>query len=533
MTERTGSAAWYAGYLLATVLLLGPLVVDPVRRIPAGEGSGDAFQFLWNLWWVKAALLEGRGSLWHTPLQFWPDGASLAWHSLSPANGLLSLPIQVLVPGPTGLVLASNLLVALSFVLSGGFARRLALLHGAPAAGAGLAGLLAVVLPYRAAHLHHLNLLSTWAGLATLVTWTLALRSGRRRDALAATVATAFMGWADPECAVATALVLPLVVLEAVRGAGLGATLRRAAAPALGAGLLLLPPVLAMARAPATQVPPASQALRYSADLLGLGLPGASSLLHQGWGVPLLQGATGLVGQEMYLGTLFLLVLGLLAVLPVNRGRRRVLLPGIALLLLALGPALHVGAHTVLEGWMPLCGLQALVPPLAMSRCPARFIGMAGPLLGVGLGILLPPPGRWRPLLLGLGALLVLERWPARPVPTVPAFVPEAVRALAVDPDGGPLLALPTPYFHRQVYLFWQTVHQRPLTTGYVARPPVEPPTVETLLATAPDEATAREALRALGVRKVLVHSVNETLLLQEEPRVVDLVTGPHVPVGP
>ncbi|HNS04136.1 MAG TPA: hypothetical protein PKM78_17330 [Anaerolineae bacterium] len=64
--------------------------------------------------------------------------------------------------------------------------------------------------------------------------------------------------------------------------------------------------------------------------------------------------------------------------------------------------------------------------------------------------------------------LALLEFWPA-PYPVSPPDTPAWYATLAQDPTPGAVLNLPANY-ERPWYLFYQTVHGKPLATGYVTR---------------------------------------------------------------
>ena len=96
----------------------------------------DRDQNLWNLWWVKTALLDLHTDPFHTDRMYWPTGVSLQFHTLNPFNGLISIPFQPFVALPV----IYNGIVLFSFILTGWGAFLLlrfvlaALPGGAPAA---------------------------------------------------------------------------------------------------------------------------------------------------------------------------------------------------------------------------------------------------------------------------------------------------------------------------------------------------------------------------------------------------------------
>jgi hypothetical protein len=65
-------------------------------------------------------------------------------------------------------------------------------------------------------------------------------------------------------------------------------------------------------------------------------------------------------------------------------------------------------------------------------------------------------------------ALVLFEFWPA-PYPVSPPDTPAWYATLAQDPTEGAVLNLPANY-ERPWYLLYQTVHDKPLATGYVTR---------------------------------------------------------------
>ncbi len=100
-------------YFILTMLMTYPVVLSFGTRI-AGDG-GDGWQNIWNLWWVKKSLLSPELNLHYTYYQFYPTGTSLAFHTLTLFNSILSVPLQYFF----NLVTAYNILLLMSFVLAG------------------------------------------------------------------------------------------------------------------------------------------------------------------------------------------------------------------------------------------------------------------------------------------------------------------------------------------------------------------------------------------------------------------------------
>lgn len=120
---RGGPGYWPATavYLVLSIVLTYPLVTRLATHIPGGNVDEGAF--LWNLWWVKQALLNLHANPLYTEIIFYPLGADLTLYTLNLLHGVLALPLTLTV-GP---IAASNVLFIFSFVLSGSAAYLLAL----------------------------------------------------------------------------------------------------------------------------------------------------------------------------------------------------------------------------------------------------------------------------------------------------------------------------------------------------------------------------------------------------------------------
>src|SRR6188508_3427738 len=61
-----------AGYTLITFFMTLPLPLELSSKVP---GGGDAWQHIWNLWWVKDSLLHFQNP-YHTDLLYYPEGVN-------------------------------------------------------------------------------------------------------------------------------------------------------------------------------------------------------------------------------------------------------------------------------------------------------------------------------------------------------------------------------------------------------------------------------------------------------------------------
>ncbi|NJN68077.1 MAG: hypothetical protein HC884_15885 [Chloroflexaceae bacterium] len=143
------------------VLVLGDaLVGGPVAQ-------ADGWQKVWNLWWVRTALLNGQ-TPFSTDRLYWPQGVSLGFQPIDITNALLTLPV-LLGWGPLA---AYGVSAILGFALSGWLTYRLTRRVTQSLAGALLAGVVVEAAPQHLAHfldgqLEHVSL--QWSVLYVLV----------------------------------------------------------------------------------------------------------------------------------------------------------------------------------------------------------------------------------------------------------------------------------------------------------------------------------------------------------------------------
>lgn len=143
------------GYGLLTVALTYPVAFQLTTQLP---GGGDAWQNVWNLWWVKQALLVLHTNPWHTDLLYYPEGVNLYFHTLVFSAGLVGIPLQLL---GFNLIATYNTLLLLTFVLAGYSMYLLCMYLTGHRWASFLGGLVFAFSPYHFAHMFgHLNLVS-------------------------------------------------------------------------------------------------------------------------------------------------------------------------------------------------------------------------------------------------------------------------------------------------------------------------------------------------------------------------------------
>ena len=136
---------------------------------------------------------------------------------------------------------------------------------------------------------------------------------------------------------------------------------------------------------------------------------------------------------------------------------------------MSLGPVFHVWGKEVSSIPMPYTLMEHVIPPLRMSGVPIRMTVMtvlcASVISAAGFQRLLDSKSRWIAVLL---ILLCFEYLP-KPIPASRIRTPASVKMLKWLPGEDGVLDLA----HGQVVsLYNQTIHQKPMAFGYIARVP-------------------------------------------------------------
>jgi hypothetical protein len=140
----------------------------------------------------------------------------------------------------------------------------------------------------------------------------------------------------------------------------------------------------------------------------------------------------------------------------------------------ASGDSLHVLRHRITP--MPDVVLSHL-PFFKNVRTPSRAIVFVYLFLAIGVGCAAAlawqsPPrrvGRWGVAV--VGALIVLDFFPARRLPMTPLVCSPGLALIRDDPDKDfGVLDLPSGYLAGNLYMFQQTCHGRPITQGNTSR---------------------------------------------------------------
>lgn len=472
----------FAVFALASVLLTFP-VAWQASEAAAGDGA-DSQLFLWNHWWFAQALSEGQNP-YATDAIYWPGGATLYFHTLSPVNALAATALAPVMGG----VAAYNVLIIASFALAAWGAYLLArdLTRSEPAAY--VAGAAFGFTSYHYAHaLGHLNLVTHfWLPLFALF-FLRYLRAPTRRDLLMSALMAVGAGWTDLSLLLNVALMAPLLAIGALVVWRDGAWrdlswLRRAAMPGAAAAIGLAPLVILVVVG-YLSTPGlggfGDEAPRYSLDALSYAVPTPLLFLYGSVGVVLTP--EGTTTEATVFAGFIVLALAAVGIARAPRVEARPwLVAGGIFYVLSLGPVLQVAGARL---GVPLpYALFAHVPLLNTLRTPARFALVVLLALAVlaafGAASLLrrfaeARPRRAYPIVAAIALLVALEG-AVLPFPVSDVEPASIYDELALVPTTA-LVELPlhqpgyAGYAQNLAYLSAQTSHGIPIVNGYTSR---------------------------------------------------------------
>ncbi|HUT04382.1 MAG TPA: hypothetical protein VM163_10880 [bacterium] len=396
---------------------------------------GDVNLNFWNYWWFRYAILELKQSPFFCPLQLYPYGADLAFHTLCPLNQIIALPIHVLF----GIRFAYNFIVFFSLIMAAYTAYRLAFDVCGHRIAAVAAGVMFGFSPYMLVRATgHINLIGSWP-LPLVVMFSMrAFKSGKFRwAALAGLFAGLQLGVSMYYTLFAAILFVLLWINAAIFERR---TLRSllwcpvvTAACALGAASpVLVIQLRSMLISGASFAPPTWMSFTGGVDLLAFFVPPEFSMTY-GWLVWPAYGHlhSGCVEGLAFAGTTCLIA----AVIAMYSARERSKWLWAVLALLfavaALGDRLHIlgrGGATVFGQWVfvPLPTVVfKIVPILNLIRVASRFVILYQLALvclaSLGLRYILTRfSGRHRSIAIGLLVLCLFVDYSYAPYMTMP-----------------------------------------------------------------------------------------------------------------
>ena len=480
MSERRFAVLALGVGLVTAAVLTFPLPLHLGSAL-LEDGTFDAYQFVWNIWWVRESLLGLHRNPFFTSYLFYPDGVPLLFHTFSFSLGLASVPLQLALPG--GALTAHNVLVVAAPALA---VLALALLAheltGDPSAAL-VGGLAGAVTGTTVWYLPVLYLDCAYLIAFVLWAWWRLHRLARPRDVVLLLGLLLALVFASQEYTLMALAILGLdsfASLVAPRAFGLPPRWRAGLVAFWGFTALALGALALVAmHAPATAPP---------ADMVLFGSAFAAALLVPPWVVP--------TPFWLYLGT------GALALAPIALvwGRPTVrfwLAAAVLLSLMALGP--YMRWQQPFQGPPPrlspghgfpgpyLVALKVL-PLFRFFRAPYRWTVGAqvalGALAALGVAGVRARIGAASVRTIATAAALALVIGSAvldlrgLRAPLTEAAVPAAYGTLSADPQPAAVLELPSGLrasgfaAFSSLYMYYQTAHRKYLLEGTVSRLP-------------------------------------------------------------
>jgi len=520
--QSSGRLARHLGvlafFLMLTVAMTWPVTAHVNERL-AGYPA-DNSQFVWTLWSFRQEVLAGTSPL-HTDRIYYPEGISLALHTLVPAKSVPALGLLPFLPPVT----TYNVLILASLTLCGYGAWLLVRDHTGDDWAALVGGVVFAFSPVLMAHTSagHLNFASA-EGIPFFVLFFLrAQKRLRRSDAIWAGLAMAYAGLSN------WTYLLFLVLFCALHLAYYSVTLRRShlrwsilrqyaitsLVAALASAPLLVPALRESSASSYDLTRYVGGSALYVSALIGFITPSPDhAIFRRLFSLVFMQFTGGIFEGTVYLG----LSAVALAAFGFRRAGRKQgafwVTVALTFAVLSLGPGLHVMGRYRFPGlaWLrmgsvaqrlgvpmrpewvrmfdeapmlPLPGAALqLLPVFKWMRAPSRFAIMVMLALAVLAGygttrvrellrgrrwLRIPAPAAATSL---LGAFVLIE-FCIVPFPTTPASRHPFHDQLTGEPGDFAILELPVePYALLPQY--WQTSHHRRLVYGHVSRVPEE-----------------------------------------------------------
>jgi len=364
------------------IAITWPVVTKMTTEIVGG--TGDSHLFYWNYWWFNHALFELKQSPFFCPIQLYPYGADLSFHTLCPFNCLLALPFQKLF----GIPFAYNLVILFSLIAAAYTAHKLAHDLTGDRAASVACGIMFGFSPYMLMRATgHINLIGAWPLPLVVMFAMRAFKTGRYRWAAFAGFFAGLQLWISMYYALFAAIVFALLWVNAILSErrGLRNELYCPAVTAVSAIVASSPLLFVMLRSIAKSgvffAPGWRASFGQGVDLLGFFIPGEVNMLFGKWTYPIYTHLYG--GGIESLAFVGILCLGL-AIVAVsyawNRTTRLFTVLSLLFAVLALGDRLHIANHDsiMLLGRRLFIPLPAAVlkpiPVLNMIRVSSRFV---------------------------------------------------------------------------------------------------------------------------------------------------------------
>ena len=450
-------------------------------------GGGDSGQNAWNLWWVLRTVKKGSFSFFYTNMLYHPDGVSLAFHTLSPFNALIAIPLQTILN--MSLPETINTITLLTLTASGVTTYILVRSLSKNPTAAFVAGLIFTFSPFQMSRVIFGNLNLYCTQFIPLMVWSV-MKMGdsyRWRYAIGAAVTLSLTVWCSLELGFGAGILL--ILLFAFDMFSPGCVIIRLKRWLFIGGLtivLITPVVFPMIQHYPDFQPESGQrmaSISNSADLLGFFIPDkmtntminkiAPSFLTQKI-EQIYASFYGNRGEKtVFLGYSVLVMVLITLFIKRTWQVKRWLLVAIVFFTLSFGPILHIAGRSCCS-FMPY-EVFFHIPLLKFGRSPDRLVifMMLALAIIVGYGLAtLERQRHWPKLATILVGALVFAEFLVAPIPLDDRFgnVPEYYYHLSETEERSAVLDIPIDLYGAQgpacEYMIYQTVHHKPIVGG-------------------------------------------------------------------
>ncbi|UCD83572.1 MAG: hypothetical protein JSU92_09720 [Deltaproteobacteria bacterium] len=463
-------------FLSFTVLTLA-LTYPGILRISTHFmcDTGDGFSGVWNLWWLKTALLELHTNPFYTTYFYYPNGVNLLLHNFTLFYGLISIPLQYLFK----MEVVYNLLVLSSFIIAGFGMYLLSFYLTDSRPAAFIAGIIYTFCPYHFGHgLGQLHMISLeWIPFYVLYLFKTFQQGGPRNAFLTGffLILITFCSWYYLFYSFFFMILFLTYQLIFNRSKVLNRIYIQDLFLSLLTFLTVFLPLLIpiMYSYLTEQFYGVHYPTYWSADLLSFFIPGAISTYGEYFQNIWSTFSGNTAENSNYIGYI-VLSLAIYALIKAKEVKFWAA-SGLIFFILALGPYLRImGVNTkiplpylLLDRYVPLFSFTGIAERIAILIifCLAILTAMAIKTLSNKIknsGI--------KNLIIVVISILIILEYLAVPYTTTKVEVPEFYWRIAKEPDDYAIIDIPHPF--SLTVLYFQTIHRKKMVLGYVSRTP-------------------------------------------------------------
>lgn len=476
-------------YIFLTIVFTYPVFFS--NMVP---GEGDVYFYLWDLWWFKKALLSAS-SPYFTQYFFYPTGLNLAFSAITPFNGIISIPLQFMF----GLTKTYTILWLISFVISGYGTYLLVNYLTGNSKAAFISGLIFMFSPYHFAHsLGHLNLLSIeWIPFYVMFFF----KTVNEKSSTNAIYAAFFLLLVFLSeytyfiyLSLFTIFFLLYYICEDKSYVINKYVVKRLFLLGISFTILFLPfvyPLLKELLTSKSSYMYSGGFVTYSADLLGFFIPSKFHPIFNQFVIPMYQNFTGNYAEFTVFAGYTVLILSTIAFLKIKTKEIKFWVLATAIcFIFCLGPLLHInglftGTIENIKFAIPLpYAIIMKIPIVSIARVTGRWDAIVmlnlSVLSGYGLSYIYEKfenhsfkrvsPNTYITIIF---ASLILFEFLSIPYPMANTNVPEFYHSLSNNSEDFAILEVPEFGYHLAFpeYVYYQTVHEKRLITGYTHVP--------------------------------------------------------------